>query len=669
MQFKQNYDKLSIIRNTLFEKTEFVYKLLEDKKTSSIDTFFDELIPKLKLVNKSYLLYNKWCSSTYCQKLANDPNMKEVITEDVFYEIFDKVNLHYKDLEHISLGSIFYILCLDINNGFRHSNNNLLDEAPNAETLLANIFSDIEKKILNVENERLNSAEKTDGENSSMESHERDRDHNKEKAPFKIEPMGLVSPAKLIKIPEKNEIKEEFEEDLPHHLIIDEKDEILKSCMDNALDNFLIFEREKELNGYRNFPGINRYLMPTIPAKEDNYRKLKKTEIYPFLNVGIALYEKYEIIKKYEEVFKSFIPEQNSFDFSDRTYNEVMNRDLLSQVLANAMMYDCESLSHYNERDDNLLFATYYRCPRGRVYWKRWNYRYLSRPDFDNWIKVFESNDNLDLTKVDPDKPKSANFRKSPNSGKEQLPSNINVETGGDHPVDESDKDKEFVNLIADENILYRGDDTKIGIISETVKYMFPSDNGIFINKYLRYGVFNSFTSYCIKDNLRLGIRNNQNDNMTEFWLKFDNDLYLTMNYLGDYNDSKINNDCKNGMITSINIGNGLFIQIQPNGDICQKNFKMQSNTSTSDQPIEIQRIISSKASVVRHFNTGNIQIMYANANVCNISNGVAINTNNKGYRVAKDLSHNIEYEMERIPITIQSDPEYNSKIYIIELT
>ena len=100
---------------------------------------------------------------------------------------------------------IFYILCLDINNGFRHSNNNLLDEAPNAETLLDNIFSDIEKKILNVENERLNSAEKTDGENSSMESHERDRDHNKEKAPFKIEPMGLVSPAKLIKIPEKND--------------------------------------------------------------------------------------------------------------------------------------------------------------------------------------------------------------------------------------------------------------------------------------------------------------------------------------------------------------------------------------------------------------------------------------------------------------------------------
>ena len=67
-----------------------------------------------------------------------------------------------------------------------------------------------------------------------------------------------------------------------------------------------------------------------------------------------------------------------------------MNRDLLTQTLNNAMIFDTETLYYYNERDDNLLFSTYYRCPKGRIYRKTNKYNYLSKPHFDNWINYFK---------------------------------------------------------------------------------------------------------------------------------------------------------------------------------------------------------------------------------------------------------------------------------------
>ena len=653
-KFKQNRDKNSILRSSLFERTDFVYKLSEDKKTTSMDTYLDELIARLKIVNKNILQYNKWCSNTFVQKLTSDPNFSEIITEDSFNEIFEKVDLHFKDFEHLSLGAILYSLVSDIMLKFRYSSNLNTEDQSNHHSLLDNIFNDVEKKILNLEAaERVNSAE-DDG--SSHESR------------ANIVLVDNPSPVnnKLIKSNKSSIIKEVNEkkaEEKYERLTIDEKDLILKASMNNRLGNFFIDEIEKNLKYFRNFPGINRYLMPPIPKMEDNFRKLKKSEIYPFLDVGIPLYEKYQVIKLYENVFHQAIPEQK-FDFSDRIYSEIMNQDLLIQTLSNAMLYDCECFDYYNERDDSLFFAIYYRCPRGRVYRKNWSYRYLSKPDFDNWINVYKAQNLQDYSNQENPSKKSSLVQKThPPSGKEQQVSNINnnVETG--EQINLKEDEHKDINFSADDAILYKGDDVKIGTVSERIKYMFPADNGIFINKTIHYGIFNSFTSYVKKDNLVFGIKNNQKDNEAEFWLKFDNYMYLTMNYTGNYNDSRVNNDCVNGMSTSINLGNGLLIQVLPNGDICQKNLKMHSESNEKkEEEVEIQRIYSSKASVIRYFNSGKIQIMYANANVCDIIQGVLINTNNKGHRLAKDIYNNIEYEMPYCPITIQSDPEYKSK-------
>jgi len=157
--------------------------------------------------------------------------------------------------------------------------------------------------------------------------------------------------------------------------------------------------------------------MPDVSPKEENFRKAKKCEIYPFLDnsIGIPIYEKYDIIKNFEDIFKEKINEYN-FDFGDRIYQEIMNRDLLSQTLNNAMIYDTETLFHYNERDDNLLFSTYYRCPKGRIYRKTNKYRYLSKPNLDNWITYFKPTFNERVKKDNTEKNEDNNANNENNN-------------------------------------------------------------------------------------------------------------------------------------------------------------------------------------------------------------------------------------------------------------
>ena len=108
---------------------------------------------------------------------------------------------------------------------------------------------------------------------------------------------------------------------------------------------------------------------------------------------------------------------------------------------------------------------------------------------------------------------------------------------------------------------------------------------------------------------------------------KFENDVSLIVNYIGDYNPKGEKYDNLNGAITSINYKNGLLVQILPDGDICQKNYEFSDEKLTD---YESHRIITSKASILRYFPMDKQQIMYSNANVCNIQNGLSINTNNK---------------------------------------
>jgi hypothetical protein len=53
-------------------------------------------------------------------------------------------------------------------------------------------------------------------------------------------------------------------------------------------------------------------------------------------------------------------------------------------------MLDPEIKTYYNENTDNMLLMMYYRIPKERVYRKLIKYRYLSKPDFENWVKYFK---------------------------------------------------------------------------------------------------------------------------------------------------------------------------------------------------------------------------------------------------------------------------------------
>jgi hypothetical protein len=358
-----------------------------------------------------------------------------------------------------------------------------------------------------------------------------------------------------------------------------------------------------------------------------------------------------------------------------------MNRDILTQTLNNALLYDTETLTYYNDRDDNILFATYYRCPKGRVYRKTNKYRYLSKPNFENWVKYFkpmfkETRIHLPVSaKKTP--PQNLNNNNQNNIINQNNINNVNptalitpslsIQT----PEIKIERKLErqstitfgYPNFDPTESILYDADDVCLGEVTERIKYMFPTDDGVFIRKIIENGIFSSHSNYVIKDNLIFGIRRNTK-NKVEFWLRFDNDVLLTVNYNSEYNpyitaqeESKY--DTQNGTFTNLVYKNGLNVQIIPNGEVCQKIINHNDEKLIDD---ELHRIITSKASVIKYHSMDKINVMYANGNVCQIVNGLAINTNNKGLRLAKRLNDKTEYEMDSIPITIQTDPETNSK-------
>jgi hypothetical protein len=635
----------------------------------------DIISDKQNSLNKYYMYYSKWSSELNSVKLneyADDPAMQRTITDLLIQKLLMETDIKKKDFEHLSMGAILIAFYIDLVKHMREINhiaehNMIIYEKNDVD----NLFEQLEKEII------YEYSADTRVSKNEYEKYVGNNNYNSNNSASHM----LIEQEKEM---ENQEIEINKIDDLSSYfkLIIDEKDFILKNALDNEIERFRLGEREKAFNLFRKFPGIGRNLMPDVSPKEENFRKAKKCEIYPFLenSIGIPIYEKYDIIKKFEDIFKEKINEFN-FDFGDRIYQEIMNRDLLSQTLNNAMIYDTETLFYYNERDDNLLFSTYYRCPKGRIYRKTNKYRYLSKPNFENWINYFKPTLNEKLKRENhgekseefnenTDGNNNANSRIASEANNNNEMSNANMNDMSNNNINNSDTflmpkvkiekkpEIEFGNNFNPEHdLLYDANDIYLGEITERIKYMFPSDNGVFVKKIIENGIFKTFNSYVKKDNLIFGIKKNI-EKVPEFWMKFDNDVTMTVNYIGDYSPFEENYDAKNGTYTNFAFKNGLNIQILPNGDICQKLYNI-NDESLKDS--ETHRIITSKASIISHFKMNKANVMYANGNVCTIAGGTSINTNNKGFRVARRLLDNFEYEMEPLAITIQSDPETNS--------
>lgn len=649
------------------------------QKKDAFSNFLDLYADKINSLNKFLIYYLKWTSETQAVKLNefnDDPGMQRKISESLVQKLILETDMKKKDFEHMSIGAVLISFYIDLVKHMREINhigehNMIIYEKNDVD----NLFDNLEKEILYEYSVDTKASSQIGDQNEQV-----------------INSRMLIEHQREIE-KQENDLNKIDELSSYFKLIIDEKDLILKNALDNEIEKFMLGEREKAFNLFRKFPGIGRNLMPDVPPKEENFRKAKKCEIYPFLDssIGIPLYEKYDIIKKFEEILKEKITEYD-FNFGDRVYQEIMNRDLLTQTLGNAMLFDTETLFYYNERDDNLLFSTYYRCPKGRIYRRTNKYRYLSKPHFDNWINYFkpvfneratrnnnnnnlnnENNNNQELNmSAGKSKPGTPNGQ---NQSQPQINNEMSAIQGGPNDLSNQDigsnnffvggnikneKKPEIIfgnNFNPENELLYDADDIYIGEVTERVKYMFPSDNGVFIKKVIENGIFKSYNSYVIKDNLVFGIKKNT-ENIPEFWMKFDNDVIMTVNNIGNYDSLQENYDAKNGTYTNFTFKNGLYVQILPNGDICQKIDRLDDNNFSD---CETHRIITSKASIISHHKMNKSNILYANGNVCSIQGGTSINTNNKGYRVARRLQDNFEYEMDPVAITIQSDPETNS--------
>jgi len=100
-------------------------------------------------------------------------------------------------------------------------------------------------------------------------------------------------------------------------------------------------------------------------------------------------------------------------------------------------------------------------------------------------------------------------------------------------------------------NPLYISSNTYIGEVKEKVKYMYPSDNGIFIKKVLENGIFSSYSSFVLKDDMIFGIRKDLNKNK-EFWYHYNSGTSLSISQ----NENKV--------FTNFTFPNGLNLQILP---------------------------------------------------------------------------------------------------------
>jgi hypothetical protein len=623
-------DKMSLARCTYFEQWDFAFKFNEELKKDSFVLFQEDLLNRLNYVNKTYLNYLKWMSKIIFEKFTGETAS---VDENFISRAIIEGDIEKKDFEHISTGATLFSFCNEILKRYR----------VNEEMLETN-------KVIYEKNNI----------DDLFEQYERQID-SEYAVSTNIPISNRQSQVETERVKEEEQLFQQMTEadDMSScfKLVIDHNDFVLKNSLENKLHGFSLSEREKILYYFRSFPGIARYQMPDLAPKEENFRKAKKCEVYPFLkDVNIQLYEKYEIIKQFENLLKESTG--RSFDLGNRVYQEPMNTDIVMQALNHAILLDPEVIVHYNERDDNILFATYYKCPQGRVYRKTNRYRYLSKPDFENWVNYFRPTYPFDNELLIP--PQVAAIP-NPNEKKPAGKELQNVSAYNEFYKPKVITDQTSLNFgipYDKENILYEADDTYVGEVREKFKYMFPTDNGIFIKKTIENGIFSSSSSYVVKDDAIFGIRTDKNG-VPEFWMRFDDDVLLTINYIGDYNALAEQVDTQNGTYTTMSYRNGLNVQVLPNGDLCQKNYKLDEQFTDE----EVYRITTSKASIIKQY-ANKTQLLYANGNVCNIMNGIAINTNNKGYRVARNLNEGVDYELDPIPTTIQTDAESNSIIF-----
>ena len=650
--FKKQRDfseRNSNMRKACFDIENFSYKIInEQDKEDTASMFYKNFLIKLAKIHAQMVYFEEWKKNYDIIKLEDEGETVETFNEEKIKKINEDI-IFGKD----SIGRTLI--------NFIH--NLITDKRKDERNQLIFYMNSFEKKFAqNFEKYRYEFIDNNTKENN--------KETNEDVIPLQSHPKLLFE--KLDKKIEK-EISKCDENSSPFKILINYHDLIYKENLEEKVGDHFVFLLQKNFNLFLSNPLLDKCLYIYYNKNNnDLIQQLgKNNEIYALLkNKGIShyIYDKYYDLDFFEKMLKENVPE-HSFNLGERIYEEFFTKDLFRQELNKISLYDYECCAKLDERNQKTMLAFYYRCPKGRVYRRQKKYRYLSQPSFQAFTEMFSPEFNLDMAmsqtnfsnkdKKDnkKDNKKPANDKSNPDEGKKGYRFIIN-----EKKVDKNDK----INNLP----LYYADDIKVGNILEQIKYMFPSDDGVFIKKVLKNGIYSTPISYIRKDNLVFGIK--EINKIKEFWLNFEDGLKLNVSYKSEYNslykNSETPKSLNDGCVTTLTLPDGLIVHIEPNGDIIQKHYQNTSKEENNEDNIkENYRLITSKASIIRYMENGVINILYNTGNTSEIKEGKIYNVNNKGQTTIKDISTNEITQGESVYYVEHYDPESLSRTIVRE--
>ena len=637
---RDNSARNSNMRKACFDKEDFSYKMNESEKEDTASLYFKNFLIKMAKIHAQMVYFEEWKKNYDIIKLEEEGETVEIFDEKKIKKI-NSENKFGKD----SIGRLLLNFVHNLTNEKRKDERNQLIFYMNG--FERNFEQNFEKYRYEF-----------------IENNKETKENNDEIIPLQSHPILML---------EKNEKKIEKEitkcdeNSSPFKTLINYHDIIYKENLEEKVGDHYVILLQKNFNLFLSSPLLDKCLY--IYYNKNNADLIqqfgKNNEIYALLkNKGIShyLYDKYYDLDFFEKMLKENVPE-HKFDLSERIYEEIYNKDLFRQELNKIYLYDYECCAKLDERNQKTMIAFYYRCPKGRVYRKQKKYRYLSQPGFQAFIEMFSPEFNLDnkSSEKKDGKDTKKDASKKPPTDKTNPEDN---KKGYRFIINEKKEEKENMSNLP----LYYADDIKVGNICEEIKYMFPSDDGVFIKKVLKNGIYTSPVSYIRKDNLVFGIK--QNNEIKEFWLNFEDGLKLNVSYKSEYNSlfknsetPKVSNE---GCVTSLTLNDGLIIHIEPNGDVIQKRYK--NDLSNNDDTLnENYRLITSKASVIRYMENGDINILYNTGNTSEIREGKIYNINNKGQKIIKDSTTGEVEKDESVYFIEHYDPESLSRTIVRE--
>ena len=674
-KLRDNSNRDSNIRKACFESEDFSYKITnEAEKEDSANLFYKNFLIKLAKIHAQMVYFEEWKKNYDIIKLEDEGETVEDFNEDKIQNINADVKYENYSIGRCLLSFAHYL----IKEKRIEERNQLIYFMNNFENQFERIFEKNRYEFFEFSKENKNADNQENKDNKNKASIDQENLNNDLALVIQSHPRLLDE--KIDKKYEK-EITKCDENSSPFKIIINYHDLAYKQNLDQKIGEHFVVLFQKNLNLFLSNPFMDRCLyLYYNKRREDLIQQFgKNNEIYPLLSKkGISryIYDKYYDLNFFEKMLKEKVPE-HTFNFRKRIYEENYSKDLFKQELNKIIMYDYECYAKLDERNQKTMLIFYYRCPKGRVYRKQKKYRYLSQPNFQAFSEIFSPEFKLEPTRVSSSKDKKDPKDKKDAAKKPNEKVNPEESKKGYRFIIEEKKGSDKKNSDENNLPLYFADDIKVGEIGEKTKYMFPSDDGIFVKKLLKNGIYYSPVSYIRKDNLVFGIK--MENKYNEFWLNFEDGLKLNVSYKNEYNSFFKNSEnpvpSNDGCVTTLTLKDGLIIQIEPNGDIIQKNFKYHENNSKSKEKLneseeeehENYRLISSKASIIRYMNNNEIKILYSNGNTSSIKDGKICNVNNKGQKIVKDSNTGEITEEEPIFFSEHYDPESLSRTIVRE--